>query len=806
MKLIALMIASLLLSIRISSILPMVSAEKSCALRSALAVAIWPFVLGLSILLAIGIAPGIQGDAHIGIAIFVVLCAFLIVRVPYKRFQHNISDPDIPGLAIAVAFPLIMSAPIIYFSLYRPLIENDALEYMLAARVLFKMRSLEIFPLVATEAGAQGFIAPWTHPPLYVSLLYATFLGHDLHEASAISRLVSPFFLITAAIGISLIGFSISLRRGLLASALYLCIPLLAIGAEGSSIDPLPAAACVVSVLLLVCVDLSKTPALIWAGVIVGAALLSHSQAVLLLPIFLLCVYTYRGEPRGMIAFLRTSMYLLFFSLCIPGYFYFKNIISFGAVVSDNPSIYQLPALEWRAYFEYTRQLSDWVGVVVYGVFKGLSRPGSFGLIYWLFLMALALRVFQYSRSLGHERDVSFNTESRATAICLTFVFAYFLILMISLLFGRIDLIKNDRYPLLVSGPLAIFTALTFSSVKMRIIGFGAPATASGLHLTLYGLILLLLGINFTGYLLGSLGRLRYEFYGSANSAVSSGLSVMEGLANANSGNAKTLSLRPADFYFGEQEMLTYSDDRLLKLYGEQDPKVAHSMLVGLGVKFVHVPEYLLPPVYNSVLIDIIANPNLTDLIFDSQFNQLYRLKDWPAMGGDCVNESGFSNCFDSNLVVDWKDSAVFRIPGKIEIRPSIERAVNFVLSGGNRGEIVLNSLLLRRIYTEVEYAKDDSKPLSGEFLVRMKGEGRGLVEILIAERACESRVWGKFRSFANFHRSSLYAREDFSRRFLLPKSVCAIRFALDISNARGDSYRLKEFSVGRRASQASGP
>ena len=89
---------------------------------------------------------------------------------------------------------------------------------------------------------------------------------------------------------------------------------------------------------------------------------------------------------------------------------------------------------------------------------------------------------------------------------------------------------------------------------------------------------------------------------------------------------ATVFSLKPADMYYSEKRMLSYLDPRLIPFYGEPDAVIAWQMLCDLGVSYLHIPNYALPPLYNSALQEIMGRHDLSRLVYSSDGYQIYSL------------------------------------------------------------------------------------------------------------------------------------------------------------------------------------
>jgi hypothetical protein len=66
----------------------------------------------------------------------------------------------------------------------------------------------------------------------------------------------------------------------------------------------------------------------------------------------------------------------------------------------------------------------------------------------------------------------------------------------------------------------------------------------------------------------------------------------------------------------------------LVSFYQQTNVENAFKLLHDYGVNYLHIPNYALPTLYNSQLHEIIARPELTELVFSNKGYQIYRLRE----------------------------------------------------------------------------------------------------------------------------------------------------------------------------------
>jgi len=91
--------------------------------------------------------------------------------------------------------------------------------------------------------------------------------------------------------------------------------------------------------------------------------------------------------------------------------------------------------------------------------------------------------------------------------------------------------------------------------------------------------------------------------------------------------DAKLLVFRQADFaYYGKRPFISFEDPKLLPLYEQATAESASQFLQGLGVTHLLVPDYAVPPLYNSSVAELLSDPKLASLVFEAQGYKVFSL------------------------------------------------------------------------------------------------------------------------------------------------------------------------------------
>lgn len=616
---------------------------RQAGIPRAFGLAIAPFLLGLMAVVALGVFRGASHAFHLGVVFagLLALCAAAYFTRPVGRpVSRETSQPMgvwewTFGRILAVwAVLLIIDA------LFMPLMQNDALEYALVGRLLFEQRDLLAYPALDPVAGTSGFYGPWTHPPLYPALIYITnvFQGHA--DAPGLMRLISPWCALAATGVVYSMGCLANRLTGLLSALIFLSTPLLFLGAGSAFIDPLP----ILGMTLVLCtvplVEGSPVRQGVAQGSILGIALWTHSQAVLLVPLAVVGIVIHAGW-RGKRTLIQKIPVLLGVSGLVAAWPYCRNLALFGSLISDNPAVFALPALDWPAYFSMARGLVSWPEKIQYGLLKGWFAPEAYSLSFWFMTIGAALffreRICGKSKaSQNHGKDS--GTFGRLMLAVTVIVIAYLGGTALSMLM-RIDLmIRNERYLLMLMPCVALLSAggivqslrRTTTSHEKRSGCLHRMAPHAGkLILTLLTCVLLAQLLTVGAYRWKAFGASAAEagFCREAMMQEMPAYRAVDYLRQQAPPEAIVLSLKPADMYYSDRRMLSYLDPRMIPFYEESDAEIAWRQLRDLGVTYLHVPDYSLPPIYNSALQAIMGRRDLSRLVHSSGGYQIYELQ-----------------------------------------------------------------------------------------------------------------------------------------------------------------------------------
>lgn len=610
--------------------------SKGVRLDYAVGLALGPFLFGVGSVIGLGFFRGFSHETHLFVLVaFLVLIilvgARLRLRPDVARFIKHKPTLKLELTELILLSAVVFAAVVLMFtSIFLPLTQNDALEYAVVARELYATRDLLTYPVLNSQTNLSGIYAPWTHPPLYVALLYMAEVIQGDSAVPGLMRLISPWFLLVGAYVVYSLGCFINRTTGLLAALFFISPPLFFLGATSALLDPLPVLGFTITVAAITGISANPVKFGAVVGSFVGLALWTHSQAVLFLPLGLAAICIERGvrDLRSLILCLFSFSLV---ALVIASWPYWRNVEVFGAAISDNPAVFIIPQLHWDDYFSIARGVDTTAAIIQYGVFKGWFAVEPYGFIFWgmtvgLLLFFIGRRTADFKRLLLDGAGTFQKGEAILWLVSSLFVI-YMLGVVFSVFLGIEHMVKNERY-LLVTLPLVV---LICSFGCMKIFGMLFPQVRF-VRITLYSALATVFFLQvsvFVYYRSVKHGVSIHNF--TASMADKLYFSPEYDLFKKNHGgfgeDSLVMSIKPADMYYANARMLSYLDERLLPFYAESDTIKAYQMLQDLGVTHVHLPDYGLPPLYNSRLFSIISDPALSTLVSQTVAGQIYALR-----------------------------------------------------------------------------------------------------------------------------------------------------------------------------------
>lgn len=598
-------------------------------------IALGPFLFGIAALVVLAILSGAGHAVHLAAAILILaaLLALALRLRPTRPAIHRPARAIAPAEFVLIGAWIASGGAVLIIAIFTPLTQNDSLEYAMVGRILFETGSLWSYPVLDPETNASGFFGPWTHPPLYVASIYLTSVIQGHAEAPGAIRLISPWFLLAGSGVVFSLGSLVGRTTGLSAAIFFLSTPLLFLGAGSALLDATYVTGFALLVAAIVGVNARPVARGAIIGAVVGLGLWTHSVAILFLPLMLVGLVLHRGL-KDIVRLLPEAAAAIAAALLVGAWHYGRNVALFGTPVSDNPAVFALPDLHWDDYFLINRGLGTTASMIQYGILKGWFAPEAFGVTYWAMTVGFAIVLVSALRGpLWQTIWRGSATHEPPTAVlhvALGLFIAYTAGAVLSVLIGLDIMVKNERYVLVMQSVVAIGAGYGFVTVLDAMCRLGAARAVRFAGIAMFvGGALLQVSV-FTSYAVARNGQTFADIGRREFSAILSDVGEYEltdYLRESTPPDALVLSIKPADMYYADRRMVSYLDERLIDFYRVDDVAEGARMLSEMGITHVHVPDYGIPPLYNSTLHEILRSPAFSDLLMSTDRGQIYALR-----------------------------------------------------------------------------------------------------------------------------------------------------------------------------------
>lgn len=638
--LIGLMIAYSVVGVLLSRALPWSDDAKNVRLHTIFGIVCAPYLMGFAVMVVLWFTPNqAHSDTLKMVASFplIVMFSYVLLNIVRPKNTQQLLRKHVPS-PYDVVDKIIMVLLVIHVvfllscALLLPLIQNDSLEYATVGGVLYDAPDLRNYPVIKPDENKYGFYATWTHPPLYVSLIYLTYNLNQSSEMPGLMRLISPWVTLIGLLLVYSLGSLVSHRCAGVATLLFVSAPLFFMAAQTALLDPLPITAMGLLLASMVGFKRHEKGSNMGKGYALGLSLWTHSQAILFPMLYLVMWFTNEGLTT-----LKTHKKSLFFvvviALLIGVWPFLNSYRQLGVLVTDNPPVLALPLLEWKEHFLISRGLGNVTAAIQYGLLKGWFAIESYGAAYWFMLVGLVVFFKRNSFSSLVKETFLYGAHStlpsgeRLIRMCVITLAAYLSGVGLSLALGMEIFIKNERYMMVANVLVVLIAGYGLSSLplyKTSVARWIKRILEVGL---ITGSIIILCAIG--SYSLSKSQILEGRLNDSHIEKLSRypGYTVPYYIKETLPNDAHILSFRPAILYYAQRRMMRHVDTRLLAVYQATNKDSAYKQLQELGITHIHVPKSVPPSFFNSSIEGLLASPNYSTIVFTDNMHQLYKLE-----------------------------------------------------------------------------------------------------------------------------------------------------------------------------------
>ncbi|WP_240231806.1 ArnT family glycosyltransferase [Devosia lacusdianchii] len=771
-----LIVLSIVSSLRIAASLPW-REDSPSVLVFAFGIATAPFLLGMASIFALTFAAGQHRLLQLAMAgVLVSLPLLLKPRRPTSKGNPGelLEWGDWALLAVWLLLALIMLA----LAVLVPLSQNDALEYASAARVIYEHNSIGNYPVLDPQANSDGYFGPWTHPPLYVALIFLTDVMQGNADKPGLMRLISPWFALSGSLMVFALARPLGRKVALAAAIVFLSTPLFFLGAVSALLDALPISAFVLLLATIVMMGGGTKSRGTAIGLVLALGLWTHSLAIVFIPLAIVGIVLIHGV-RNYRHWLAELAVAILIALLAGGAHYVRNVLLFGAPISDNPAVFALPSLAWDEYFIINRGLDSAVATLQYGVLKGWFALEAFGFSFWGMAIGaaaclLAIRTGLVRAALNGSRTLA--AAPGLLLVLLGVLVTYYGGVVVSVLLGIDLMVKNERYLLSIQGLIAVLCAFGFFAATQGLSKFFGGKILANIAATLLAFVLAAQGALFFHYSLVknglSLGTVGQDF--STTLSQLPDYQLTDYLRNQTPADSVVFSLKPSDMYYAHRRQIGYLDPRLVPLYEADTVTDGAGVLGNLGIDYIHVPSYGLPPLYNSVLADILRDRRVTTLLVSNGGGQIYQLAASPAALAEDIDITPGA--------IQWGRQALFELGGRKRLS-ALESSELGVWEGNTSEATSPFGLFQRSLLTAVQTGAPDlaagaiAATGASEIGIDLDVHGRGLMSLtahLYRENGAMDAV-----PLGTFELSATYPAKHYARRLLLDDNTASVTIVL---------------------------
>lgn len=387
-------------------------------------------------------------------------------------------------LSVCIIIACIMLLVIQWQISLLPLSENDAIQYMHVAGLIYQQKSIAFYPLVTADP-ASGFYATSSHPLGYMTLISWLFTVQGGIFQSGLIKSINPLYLIYMSISLAYFLRKYGKLASLSGVLFLIATPILFKQSSEGSIDPFRCFHFFQCFLWIGLIREKKRAIwFVFPGIWIGMSMFSHSingafSGLFWAITFFVCSSLYWKDKIKYIALIGAIAAL------VGSYQYVKNIQIFGTPIQDDLPVLKLESIKHQEWVRSGRGLMSLTDRIAKGLLKGFTKIKTFGLVYWF-------AVFGIIASLVRRNS---GDDYLAVPIGL------FLFLVIySMMIGNDVFIANDRYYLTIQPFIAYWGAIGLCFILEKVLGSQDSSNEHAISRTnVVVFLILILGVNIGG-------------------------------------------------------------------------------------------------------------------------------------------------------------------------------------------------------------------------------------------------------------------------------------------------------------------
>lgn len=510
--------------------------------------------------------------------------------------------PFLEAPAFVRALLLVMCIAVIVQSMTIAISENDALEYIIAGRIMAGQGGIWQYPFVTPDP-QTGYYAPSLHPPVFHTLI--AFAYRTTPDASLVLlRLACAIALLSSALLVGLMASHRGRAAPGVAAVMVLATPVLVAMSLSFNSDAIRIAAVVAALAgVIVASEIGTLRATVTAGVLTAVAMWAHS-AGLVAPaigvVTLLAGRLGRNRLKVMIGYIATIV-------VAGGGWYAINALGHGAIISDTWPAAEWPALAYIPDMLARRGLDTTWGMFIHGGLQAFTDPALMGIAFWLSALGLITGILRSS-----------HTSER---IALVAVFGFLALASAMALTGHETMIKNIRYVMTVAPFAALLAGIVLAEALNARVLLAIPAALACVLVAAWSLA----GMALRGYGLSSIAPVlgQSENWARMRDRVPGG-PLLDRLEGASPG--LVLTFRQGDMaHLSNARWLDHFNPALADIHTAA-PEDAAAWLASRDVRFAYVPAQTPVTLTRSALGLMLADPRYARPLAQHRGTRLFAL------------------------------------------------------------------------------------------------------------------------------------------------------------------------------------
>ena len=122
--------------------------------------------------------------------------------------------------------------------------------------------------------------------------------------------------------------------------------------------------------------------------------------------------------------------------------------------------------------------------------------------------------------------------------------------------------------------------------------------------------------------------------------------------------NAVILAFQQSNLaMYSDKHFVSFMDPMLIPVYKADSEELAYKLLKQIGINYIYIPNFSDPTFFNSQIANLTGDPKYTELLYQSGFSRIYKLREKPdlqKLQPIFIQNNNFSSKGEKNLPYNW--------------------------------------------------------------------------------------------------------------------------------------------------------